>query len=137
MMDPMGDVGAGGVDNTAAAASLDAATGAYHNLKSNEIVDPLVVQLNLSRIERIRSVMGIASGCIAGILGLTGMEGFVCFTILHLLVSFAIWSYKMNFNLRAYTQLSWFKYLITIPLQPTALSFTLFWTLFYGLVFLY
>jgi EMC6 len=76
MMDPMGDVGAGGVDNTAVAASLDAGTGTYHNLKSNEIVDPLIVQLNLSRIERIRSVMGIASGCIAGILGLTGMEGF-------------------------------------------------------------
>ena len=76
MMDPMGDVGAAGVDNTAAAASLDATTGAFHNLKSNEIVDPLIVQMNLSRIERIRSVMGIASGCIAGILGLTGMEGF-------------------------------------------------------------
>ena len=165
-MDPMGDVGASGGDNTQAAASLDATTGAHNNLKSNEIVDPLIVQMNLSSIERIRSVMGIASGCIAGILGLTGMEGFgtcrdpdmliliyffgthaanffssisikVCFTILHLLISFAIWSYKLNCNLRAYTQLSWFKYLITVPLQPTALSFTLFWTLFYGLVFLY
>jgi hypothetical protein len=72
MMDPMGDVGAN-VDNNAA---VDATTGAYHNLRSNEIVDPLIVQMNLSRIERIRSVMGIASGCIAGILGLTGMEGF-------------------------------------------------------------
>jgi hypothetical protein len=73
MMDPMGDVGASSVDNTNA---TDATTGADHNLKSNEIVDPLIVQMNLSRVERIRSVMGIASGCIAGILGLTGMEGF-------------------------------------------------------------
>ena len=72
----MGDVGASGGDNTQAAASLDATTGAHNNLKSNEIVDPLIVQMNLSSIERIRSVMGIASGCIAGILGLTGMEGF-------------------------------------------------------------
>ncbi len=75
MMDPMGDAGTAD-DNTAAATSLDATTGTYHNVKSNEIVDPLIVQMNLSRIERIRSVMGIASGCIAGILGLTGMEGF-------------------------------------------------------------
>ena len=72
----MADVGAGSGDSTAAAASLDASTGTYSNLKSNEIVDPLIVQMNLSRIERIRSVMGISSGCIAGILGLTGMEGF-------------------------------------------------------------
>lgn len=71
----MGDAGAG--DTAAAVTSLDATTGAYNqNVKSNEIVDPLIVQMNLSRIERIRSVMGIASGCIAGILGLTGMEGF-------------------------------------------------------------
>ena len=76
MMDPMADVGASSGDSTAVAASLDATTGAYSNLKSNEIVDPLIVQMNLSRIERIRSVMGIASGCIAGTLGLTGMEGF-------------------------------------------------------------
>ena len=74
MMDPMGDAGAG--DTAEAVTSLDARTGAYQNVKSNEIVDPLIVQMNLSRIERIRSVMGIASGCIAGILGLTGVEGF-------------------------------------------------------------
>jgi hypothetical protein len=76
MMDPMADVGAGSSDGSAAAVSLDVSTGAHSNLKSNEIVDPLIVQMNLSRIERIRSVMGIASGCIAGIVGLTGMEGF-------------------------------------------------------------
>ena len=73
----MGDVGASSGDNSSAAASsLDATTGAYNNVKSNEIVDPLIVQMNLSRIEHIRSVMGIASGCIAGTLGLTGIEGF-------------------------------------------------------------
>lgn len=42
----------------------------------------------------------------------------------------------MNFDLQAYTKLSWFRYL-TAPIQPVGLSFTLFWTLFYGLVFLY
>ena len=42
----------------------------------------------------------------------------------------------MNFKLQAYTKQTWFAYLTT-SLQPTALSFTLFWTLFYGLVYLY
>ena len=42
---------------------------------SKEVFDPMILQFNLQRIERIRSVMGIASGCIAGIAGLTGWEG--------------------------------------------------------------
>jgi EMC6 len=76
-MDPMGDVGVSGEN---AETSIGSPTGtAFTNLRSNEIVDPLVVHLNLSRIERIRSVMGIASGCTAGILGLTGLHGFGMF----------------------------------------------------------
>jgi hypothetical protein len=72
MMDPMGDIGGGTVDPTSPT-TIENSTGTI--LKSNEIVDPFIIQLNLSRIERIRSIMGISSGCIAGILGLTGMEG--------------------------------------------------------------
>jgi EMC6 len=70
MMDPMGDIG-GPAENAAVENVL-----VHHNLKANEIVDPYIVQLNLARLERIRSVMGITSGCIAGILGFTGLEGF-------------------------------------------------------------
>ena len=42
---------------------------------TKEIVDVLALQTNFSRVERIRTVMGIASGCSAGILGLTSLEG--------------------------------------------------------------
>lgn len=70
MMDPMGDIG-GAAENSAVDNVL-----LHQNLKANEIVDPNLVQLNLARLERIRSVMGIASGCIAGIVGFTGLEGF-------------------------------------------------------------
>jgi len=45
------------------------------DLDSKEVVDAMILQFNLQRIERIRSVMGIASGCIAGIAGMTGWEG--------------------------------------------------------------
>jgi hypothetical protein len=34
------------------------------------------LQLNMQRIDHIHSVMGVASGCVAGILGLTGLRGF-------------------------------------------------------------
>jgi len=60
----------------------------------------------------------------------------VCFVVLDALVSLSIWAFKMNFQLGVYTKKSWFGFLTT-SLQPTALSFTLFWTLFYGLVYLY
>jgi EMC6 len=70
MMDPMEDIG-GPSENAAVENIL-----IHQNLKANEIVDPYLVQLNLARLERIRSVMGIASGCIAGILGFTGLKGF-------------------------------------------------------------
>jgi hypothetical protein len=60
----------------------------------------------------------------------------VCFLSLHVFVCFAIWAWKMNFDLDGYTKQSWPKFL-TMDIQPTGLSFTLFWTLFYGLVYLY
>jgi hypothetical protein len=42
---------------------------------TKEVYDPIAMQVNMQRIERIRSVMGIVSGCVAGIVGLTSLEG--------------------------------------------------------------
>ena len=128
---------------------------------SKEVGDTMSMQTNMVRIDRIRTVMGITSGCVAGILGLTSLEGFgaycnrrtflvaeytavsntvlllpACFLTLHIFICLAIWAVKMKGNLALYTKQSWFSYLTT-SVQPTALSFTLFWTLFYGLVYLY
>ena len=66
MADPMADLG-GGAPKAGADASLTT---------SKEVSDPLILGTNLQRIDRIRSVMGIASGCVAGIGGLTGLQGF-------------------------------------------------------------
>lgn len=60
----------------------------------------------------------------------------VCFILWHLLVCASIWVIKMGGNLTAYTKQSWLMYL-TAGLQQFAMSFTLFWTFFYGLVYLY
>ena len=40
-----------------------------------EVFNPMVLQVNMQRVDRIRSIMGIASGCVAGTLGLTGLQG--------------------------------------------------------------
>ena len=67
MADPMADLGAG-------APKADSNNASLTNTK--EVSDPLVLGTNLQRIDRIRSVMGIASGIVAGIGGLTGLKGF-------------------------------------------------------------
>jgi len=103
---------------------------------SKEVFDVVALQRNMQRMDKIRSVMGIASGCVSGIIGLTGLEGLASFVFLHVSVCVLIWSLKMNFRLNAYTKMTWWTYL-TGGLQQYALSFTLFWTLFYGLVYLY
>ena len=65
MIDPMA-----GLDGSPQgdAAANDAAN-------SKEVFDSIALQRNMMRIEKIRSVMGIASGCVSGIVGLTGLEG--------------------------------------------------------------
>ena len=65
MADPMADLGG------------DPKIQDNHSLTTTkEVTDPLVLGTNLQRIDRIRSIMGIASGCVAGIGGLTGLVGF-------------------------------------------------------------
>jgi EMC6 len=59
-----------------------------------------------------------------------------CFLLLHFAVSLLLWSLKLNLNLNGYIKMTWWKFL-TDGLQQYALSFMLFWTLFYGLVYLY
>ena len=55
-------------------ANLDAPTaGAATDEK--DVLDVTTLRYNAQNIDQIRSVMGIASGCVAGICGLTGWEG--------------------------------------------------------------
>jgi len=42
---------------------------------SKEVFDSVALQRNMQRVDNIRSVVGIASGCVAGIIGLTSLDG--------------------------------------------------------------
>lgn len=42
---------------------------------TKEVFDPIIMQVNAQRIDRIHAVMGITSGCVAGIIGLTSLQG--------------------------------------------------------------
>ena len=64
-MDPMANLDGG--DPTGAAADSSSST--------KDVFDPIALNSNLKRIDKIRSFMGIVSGCVAGICGLTGLQG--------------------------------------------------------------
>ena len=63
MMDPMANLDGG--------AAPGAATDASSTTK--DVFDPNALNFNLKNIDKIRSFMGIVSGCVAGILGITGI----------------------------------------------------------------
>ena len=61
-------------------ANLDAGTGPTPGGDStggegSDIFDFPSAQLNIQKMDTVRSFMGIVSGCVAGICGLTGFEG--------------------------------------------------------------
>jgi hypothetical protein len=68
MADPMADIGGGGMHQPQ--------DDGEQSTTTREVFDGMAYQMNMARMERIRSVMGIASGCIVGICGFTGFQGF-------------------------------------------------------------
>jgi hypothetical protein len=56
-------------------AGLDGSAAPPTDADEKDVIDMVSLRINLQRVDKIRSVMGIASGCVAGILGLTGLEG--------------------------------------------------------------
>jgi hypothetical protein len=73
MQDPMAGLTSGGDNNNN--------TVTTSSTNSKQVIDGMALQLNMKRLDRIRSVMSITSGCIAGILGCTGLQGLG--TLLH------------------------------------------------------
>mmetsp|Transcript_9223 Transcript_9223/g.13827 ORF Transcript_9223/g.13827 Transcript_9223/m.13827 type:complete len:131 (+) Transcript_9223:58-450(+) len=130
MIDPMADLAGGGPDM----AMMGGPSNSDDNNK--EVFDMDAFRYNFRKMDKIRSFMGIVAGCVAGVLGLTGLSGLVCFLILHISVNLSILAFKMNFNLKAYTQESMISFLLA-DFQKCAMSFMLFWTLFFGLVYLF
>jgi len=103
---------------------------------SQEVFDMNAYRANMRKMDKIRSFMGIVSGCVAGICGLTGLAGLACFLILHITVSLSLLTFKMKLDLSSYSRESMLAFL-TADLQKCAMSFMLFWTLFFGLVYLF
>ena len=93
------------------------------------------LMFNMRQVERYRTIMFIIGGVVTGTLGLTSLHGLLALVILGLLSSILL-NMKMGFNVLKYTNLSNVQFFLT-GIQSNLMSFILFWTLFYALVYIY
>mmetsp|Transcript_17009 Transcript_17009/g.28373 ORF Transcript_17009/g.28373 Transcript_17009/m.28373 type:complete len:110 (+) Transcript_17009:144-473(+) len=93
------------------------------------------LQNNMKQIDVTRSFLCIVGGVITGILGCTGFNGFLCFVLLYLSLALSI-GLKINFDYMSYMHCTLTSFLLT-DLQKNGLSFILFWTLTYALIYIY
>ena len=75
MIDPMADLAGGGPDM----AMMGGPSNSDDNNK--EVFDMDAFRYNFRKMDKIRSFMGIVAGCVAGVLGLTGLSGLGAFYI--------------------------------------------------------
>lgn len=90
---------------------------------------------NLKKLDKIRSLFSILGGIIAGVLYLTGIYGLYVYVGMSLLVNLLLYA-KMGFDCKKYVSKSFFAFFMS-DLQKNAMSFILFWTLTYGLIYIY
>ncbi len=86
----------------------------------------------------VRTIVVIAGGVVTGILGYTGLAGFLCYVLVFMTGSLALLS-KMGFKPSQYTSSgSLIAFMFDdVMSQQLTLSFLLFWTLFFALVHIY
>ena len=93
------------------------------------------MQANGKSLNKAQSFFAIVSGVLAGILYLTSFKGFLAYFILSFIMNGLIYV-KMNFDCKLYTNSSFIGFFLS-DLSKNALSFILFWTVSYALVYIY
>jgi len=124
-MDPMAGLGGG------AGAAADTVG------EGRSIFNGQSAQKNMMAISDVRQFLAILAGAAAGVLGLTSWQGGVFFLATHVGVGGAVLYGKMAGDVKRYTGRESKVAFATDGIQATSLSFMLFWTLFYGLVYLF
>lgn len=93
------------------------------------------LQNNLKQIDVARTFLSIVAGVFAGVLGCESMSGLLCFVVLYVLIAFSM-AIKMSFDTKMFTNSSLLSF-VAGDLQKNGLSFILFWTLAYALIYIY
>ncbi len=93
------------------------------------------LQTNMMKYNRFETVLYIVGGIICGILGLTDLYGAIFYAVLSCIVALFI-VMKMKFNTKLYANTTPMSLLLQ-GASNHALSFVLFWTMTYALVYIY
>eukprot|EP01035_Chromulina_nebulosa_P016972 gene16972-22468_t len=105
-----------------------------HNIDERTIIIESL-QSNLRQIDIYETILYIAGGSISGIFGLTNLSGLLFLLLISLLISLGV-LLKSGFNVKEYTNNS----IVNVWIQALTshiLTFVLFWTLCYALVYIY
>eukprot|EP01084_Bolivina_argentea_P311374 538965_1 len=94
------------------------------------------VKKNRTVLSYCRTCCCAASGTVTGILGITGVWGFVSFLICHVIVSLGLYA-KMEFDLPKFTPRKGSGLVLFLfeDIADLILTFILLWTLAYSLIF--
>ena len=90
---------------------------------------------NMNQIDISRTFLCIIGGLITGVLKCTGIQGLISFLILYITITLLL-GIKIKFDFKQYMNCTMLIFL-TSDLQKNILSFILFWTLTYALVYIY
>jgi|TARA_B110000090_G_C13021080_1_gene308048 hypothetical protein len=104
-------------------------------LNEGKRINVEILQKNSRQIDLSRIVLFMAAGTICGVLGFTGLNGFLFFLGSSCVIAVAT-AVLMSFDTKRYTNESLFSMILT-GLTSQIMSFIMFWTLAYSLVRIY
>ena len=93
------------------------------------------LQANMRQLEQARSFLCVVGGVCAGVLNATNLAGLVVFMAIYLSVMAAV-SLKVGLDFKNYANTTFLGFMFS-DLSKHGLSFVLFWTLTYAVVYIY
>lgn len=102
---------------------------------AGKIISQEAMMSNMNQIDSLRSVTMIAGGILAGVIQCVGYKGFLCFIVIYALTTVAV-GCTISFNFQRYLNMTLTNFAMH-DVNKHAMSFVLFWTLSYALVYIY
>ena len=103
---------------------------------TERFVSPLAVARNTELCAWARTLMSVVAGLVAGILGITGAWGFVCYLGAHVLSSLGLLT-QMRLDPAEFFQGSSPLSFVTSSLLDNLLLYVVFWALGYGFLWVF
>jgi ER membrane protein complex subunit 6 len=94
-----------------------------------------ILMQNVKQLEMARTFLIVVGGCCAGVLNATNLKGLFVFLAMYILIVGGV-ALKIGFDFKNYTNLTLLGFTMQ-GMSKHALSFILFWTLSYAMIYIY